>query len=48
MALEGAAVVAFFEMLEQDGRGICTFPNGDKVAWFRDPAGNMLSVTEPG
>ena len=24
--------------------GIWTTPNGDKVAWFKDPDGNVLSV----
>ena len=36
-----------FEMFSQDDLGICTFPNGDRVAWFKDPAGNMLSLTQP-
>jgi catechol 2,3-dioxygenase-like lactoylglutathione lyase family enzyme len=26
--------------------GIWTTPNGDKVAWFKDPDGNILSVSE--
>ncbi len=26
--------------------GIWTAPNGDKVAWFKDPDGNILSVSE--
>jgi catechol 2,3-dioxygenase-like lactoylglutathione lyase family enzyme len=30
----------------QDGRGIWTAPDGDKVAWFKDPSGNILSVSE--
>jgi catechol 2,3-dioxygenase-like lactoylglutathione lyase family enzyme len=30
----------------QDERGICTFPNGDKVAWFKDPDGNVLSLSQ--
>jgi catechol 2,3-dioxygenase-like lactoylglutathione lyase family enzyme len=30
----------------QDGQGICTFPNGDKVAWFKDPDGNVLSISQ--
>ena len=29
----------------QDQRGIATFPGGDKVAWFKDPDGNVLSVS---
>jgi len=30
----------------QDERGIATFPNGDKVAWFKDPSGNVLSISQ--
>jgi catechol 2,3-dioxygenase-like lactoylglutathione lyase family enzyme len=25
---------------------ICTFPTGDKVCWFKDPDGNILSVSQ--
>jgi catechol 2,3-dioxygenase-like lactoylglutathione lyase family enzyme len=28
------------------GLGIWTTPNGDQVAWFKDPDGNVLSVSE--
>ena len=27
-------------------RGIWTTPTGDKVAWFKDPDGNILSVSQ--
>ncbi len=30
----------------QDADGIATFPNGDKVAWFKDPDGNVLSISQ--
>jgi catechol 2,3-dioxygenase-like lactoylglutathione lyase family enzyme len=30
----------------QNPDGICTFPNGDQVAWFKDPDGNVLSVSQ--
>jgi catechol 2,3-dioxygenase-like lactoylglutathione lyase family enzyme len=30
----------------QDEQGICTFPTGDKVAWFKDPDGNVLSISQ--
>jgi catechol 2,3-dioxygenase-like lactoylglutathione lyase family enzyme len=30
----------------QDEHGICTFPTGDKVAWFKDPDGNVLSISQ--
>lgn len=36
-----------FDGMEQDERGIWTTPAGDRVAWFRDPDGNTLSLTEP-
>ena len=30
----------------QDERGIWTAPGGDMVAWFKDPAGNVLSLSQ--
>jgi len=30
----------------QDEMGIATFPTGDKVAWFKDPDGNVLSLSQ--
>ena len=40
--------VAFerFGFAEQDALGIWTAPSGDKVAWFKDPDGNILSVSQ--
>jgi catechol 2,3-dioxygenase-like lactoylglutathione lyase family enzyme len=40
--------VAFerFAGMTQDELGIWTSPGGDRVAWFRDPDNNMLSLTE--
>jgi catechol 2,3-dioxygenase-like lactoylglutathione lyase family enzyme len=35
-----------FGFFKQDELGIWTAPTGDKVAWFKDPDGNMLSVSE--
>src|ERR1700691_6378345 len=35
-----------FGFFEQDALGICTAPTGDKVAWFKDPDGNLLSVSQ--
>jgi len=35
-----------YDFLEQDDFGIWTSPNGSKVAWFKDPDGNVLSLTE--
>ena len=31
--------------MEQDARGIWTSPAGARIAWFRDPDGNVLSIT---
>jgi len=31
---------------KQDELGIWTAPNGDKVAWFKDPDGNILSISQ--
>lgn len=35
-----------YDFLKQDALGIWTSPNGSKVAWFKDPDGNILSLTE--
>jgi catechol 2,3-dioxygenase-like lactoylglutathione lyase family enzyme len=35
-----------YEFLEQDELGIWSAPGGAKVAWFRDPDGNTLSLTQ--
>ena len=35
-----------FGFFEQDALGIWTAPGGDKVAWFKDPDGNVLSVSQ--
>jgi len=37
-----------FGFFEQDELGIWTAPTGDKVAWFKDPDGNILSVSQHG
>ena len=37
-----------FGFFEQDALGIWTAPSGDKVAWFKDPDGNILSVSQHG
>ena len=34
------------EEIGQDERGIWTSPDGTRVAWFKDPDGNMLSVAD--
>ena len=37
-----------YEGLEQDGSGVWTSPSGAKIAWFKDPDGNVLSLTQFG
>ena len=32
--------------MKQDEMGVWTPPNGDKVAWFKDPDGNVLSISQ--
>jgi hypothetical protein len=32
--------------MKQDELGIWTAPTGAKVAWFKDPDGNILSISE--
>ena len=40
-------VVERFDGMDQDPLGVWTAPSGDQVAWFKDPDGNTLSVTQP-
>jgi hypothetical protein len=35
-----------FAGMAQDERGVWVSPSGAKVAWFKDPDGNLLSLTE--
>lgn len=35
-----------YERLQQDDAGIWTTTDGARVAWFKDPDGNTLSLTE--
>ena len=37
-----------YDGMGQDDQGICTFPGGGRVAWFQDPDGNVLSLTQTG
>jgi catechol 2,3-dioxygenase-like lactoylglutathione lyase family enzyme len=45
--LAGQGVVfTRYDGMEQDEIGVWTTPGGDKVAWFTDPDGNVLSLTQ--
>jgi catechol 2,3-dioxygenase-like lactoylglutathione lyase family enzyme len=35
-----------YDGIEQDEKGISRDPRGPVIAWFRDPAGNTLSILE--
>ena len=35
-----------YEWLDQDELGTWTAPSGAKIAWFKDPDGNTLSLTQ--
>jgi catechol 2,3-dioxygenase-like lactoylglutathione lyase family enzyme len=34
--------------MQQDENAICTFPGNNRVAWFKDPDGNVLSLGQHG
>src|ERR1700692_4889943 len=34
-----------YPSMPADEQGIFTFPSGDQVAWFKDPEGNLLSLS---
>lgn len=52
IALEIAGLVKkgvsfeYYPNMGQDELGVCTFPGGGKVAWFKDPDGNLLSISQ--
>ena len=35
-----------FEGMDQDETGIWKTPDGVQIAWFKDPDGNVLSVSQ--
>jgi catechol 2,3-dioxygenase-like lactoylglutathione lyase family enzyme len=42
----GVAFLRYPGMNDKDPRGIWNAPSGARVAWFHDPDGNVLSLTE--
>ncbi len=42
----GAKLERFEGLKPQDELGIWTAPGGARVAWFKDPDGNLLSITQ--
>ena len=43
---EKGVVFERYGFFEQDSLGIWSAPGGAKVAWFKDPDGNVLSVSQ--
>ena len=43
---EKGVVFETFSFLNQDQNCIWTAPSGARIAWFKDPDGNLLSLTE--
>lgn len=46
LAAAGVSFERFKGMNDGDPRGIWNAPSGARIAWFKDPDGNVLSVTE--
>jgi catechol 2,3-dioxygenase-like lactoylglutathione lyase family enzyme len=36
-----------YPAMDQDSDGAWTSPSGARIAWFRDPDGNTLSISQP-
>ncbi|HEX5579139.1 MAG TPA: VOC family protein, partial [Candidatus Limnocylindria bacterium] len=46
LAAAGIAMERYGDDFGQDEKGISRDPRGPTIAWFKDPAGNILSVLE--
>jgi catechol 2,3-dioxygenase-like lactoylglutathione lyase family enzyme len=44
--VEAGVKFARYSGMQQDELGIWTAPGGARVAWFQDPDGNVLSITQ--
>jgi catechol 2,3-dioxygenase-like lactoylglutathione lyase family enzyme len=42
---EAGVPIKRYEGMVQDEQGVWTAPSGDRIAWFADPDGNVLSIT---
>ena len=45
LTAKGVAFLRYAGM-DQDESGVWTTPGGDQVAWFADPGGNVMSLTQ--
>lgn len=43
---EQGIAIERYDWFDQDDRGVWTAPGGTQVAWFKDPDGNTLSVSQ--
>ena len=43
---KGVSLEKYPWVKDERGLGIWTAPNGDQVAWFKDPDGNVLSLSQ--
>jgi catechol 2,3-dioxygenase-like lactoylglutathione lyase family enzyme len=43
---ERGVVFERYPGMPHDDNAVCTFPGGDRVAWFKDPDGNVLSLSQ--
>jgi catechol 2,3-dioxygenase-like lactoylglutathione lyase family enzyme len=46
MLRERGVALLRYEGMDQDGDGVWAAPSGAQVAWFTDPDGNVLSLTQ--
>jgi catechol 2,3-dioxygenase-like lactoylglutathione lyase family enzyme len=46
LAAKGVVFERFHEFMKQDELGVWTAPDGTRVAWFKDPDGNILSLSQ--
>ncbi|GEO09090.1 VOC family protein [Segetibacter aerophilus] len=43
---KGVTFEQYEGQIKTDAKGICRSPVGPQIAWFKDPAGNILSVLQ--
>jgi catechol 2,3-dioxygenase-like lactoylglutathione lyase family enzyme len=43
---ERSITFEIYPWMNQNGMGVWTAPDGARVAWFKDPDGNLLSVSQ--
>lgn len=48
LAAKGVRCEQYTGYIQTNEKGICRNENGPAIAWFKDPAGNILSVIEEG